>query len=50
MSKNSLDYVEQMGLSITLSNLKTIDITYQDEEWCIVAEWIENRIKQLTNK
>jgi len=50
MAKSSLDYTEQMGLTIALSNLETVDITYQDEEWLSVVTWIKERIKTLNNK
>jgi hypothetical protein len=50
MAKSSLDYTEQMGLTIALSNLETVDITYQDEEWLTVVNWIKDRIKTLNNK
>ena len=51
MAKSSLDYSERMGLMVALSNLETtIDITYQDEEWLIVTNWMKQRIKELGNK
>ncbi len=51
MAKSSVDYSERMGLMIALSNLEaTVDITYQDEEWIIVTNWMRQRIKQLNNK
>jgi hypothetical protein len=51
MAKSSLDYSERMGLMIALSNLETaIDISYQEEEWIIVTNWIKQRIKELGNK
>lgn len=50
MAKTSLDYSEQMGLMIALSNLEQIDITYQDQEWLTVTDWIKKRIKTLNNK
>jgi hypothetical protein len=39
-----------MGLLIALSKLESIDITYQDEEWVVVTNWIKQRIKELDNK
>lgn len=50
MAKSSLDYSEQYGLIIALSNLELVDVTYQDEEWVTVVTWIQNRIKTLKNK
>jgi hypothetical protein len=51
MAKSSLDYSERMGLMIALSNLEaSIDVTYQDEEWIIVTNWMKARIKHLANK
>ncbi len=50
MAKSSLDYSERMGLMISLSNLESIDITYQDEEWVVVTNWLKQRIKELDNK
>ena len=50
MAKYSLDYSEQYGLMIALSNLETVDITYQDEEWLTVVNWIKDRLKTLKNK
>jgi hypothetical protein len=48
--KTSLEYSELTGLGIALSNLQTIDITYQDEEWIIITNWIKARIKKLEQK
>ena len=50
MAKSSLDYSEQHGLMIALSNLELVDITYQDEEWVTVTNWIKDRLKTLKNK
>lgn len=50
MSKSSLDYTELAGLNIALHNLTAVDVTYQDEEWVYVTEWIKSRIKYLTSK
>lgn len=47
---NSLEYAELAGLNIALKNLECVDVTYQDEEWVYVTEWIRKRIKRLTNK
>ena len=48
--KSSIDYSELSGLMIALSNLQNVDITYQDEEWIIITDWIKARIKELENK
>jgi hypothetical protein len=51
MAKSSLDYSERMGLMIALSNLEAaVDVTYQDEEWIVVTNWMKQRIKELGNK
>jgi hypothetical protein len=50
MSKSSIDYSEQHGLMIALSNLELVDVTYQDEEWLAVVTWIKDRLKTLKNK
>jgi hypothetical protein len=50
MAKSSLDYSEQHGLMIALSNLELVDVTYQDEDWVVVVTWIQNRLKTLKNK
>ena len=50
MSKTSIDYAELAGLNIALKNLECVDITYQDEQWVAVTEWMKQRIKQLANK
>lgn len=50
MAKSSLDYSELMGLNIALQKLVCVDVTYQDEEWVYVTEWMQKRIKHLTNK
>ena len=50
MAKSSLEYTEQMGLTIALSNLELVDVTYQDEEWLTVTNWIKDRLKTLKNK
>jgi hypothetical protein len=50
MAKSSIDYAEKHGLMIALSNLEIVDITYQDEEWLTVVNWIKDRIKTLNNK
>lgn len=50
MAKSSIEYTELAGLRIALSNLELVDVTYQDEDWCAVTEWMKERIKQLTNK
>ena len=47
---SSTEYAELAGLKIALSNLQCVDVTYQDEEWIAVSQWIESRIKQLTTK
>jgi hypothetical protein len=39
-----------MGLLIALNNLESINITYQDEEWVVVTNWIKQRVKELDNK
>ena len=48
--KSSIDYAELTGLMIALSNLQTIDITYQDEEWITITNWMKARIKELEKK
>ena len=50
MAKSSLDYSEEHGLMIALSNLELVDVTYQDEEWVTVVNWIKDRLKTLKNK
>lgn len=50
MSKSSLDYTELAGLNIALHNLSAVGITYQDEDWIAVTEWLKKRIKQLQTK
>lgn len=45
---NSLDYAELAGLNIALKNLECIDVTYKDEEWVAVTEWMKQRISHLT--
>ena len=50
MAKSSLDYSEQHGLMIALSNLELVDVTYQDEEWLTVVNWIKDRLETLKNK
>ena len=50
MAKSSLDYSEEHGLMIALSNLELVDITYQDEEWVTVVNWIKDRLRTLKNK
>lgn len=47
---SSTEYAELAGLKIALSNLQTVDISHQDEEWCTVTGWILARINQLTAK
>jgi hypothetical protein len=50
MAKSSLDYTELAGLNIALANLQVVDITYQDEGWVAVIDWMKQRIKQLSSK
>ena len=50
MSKSSLEYAELSGLSIALSKLKLVDITYQDEDWIAVTSWMSKRIDELAKK
>jgi hypothetical protein len=50
MSKSSTEYLEMSGLSIALSNLKLVDITYQDEDWIAVTTWLAKRIDELAKK
>lgn len=50
MAKTSIDYAELAGLNIALKNLECIDITYQDENWIAVTEWMKQRIKELSSK
>lgn len=47
---SSTEYAELAGLTIALSKLRLVDITYQDEDWIATTEWISNRITQLNNK
>lgn len=47
---SSTEYAELAGLTIALSNLRIVDVTYQDEEWVAVTEWMTERVKQLNNK
>ncbi len=57
MAKSSLDYSEQMGLMIALSNLEATidkhldgDPAAYNEEWMVVTDWMKKRIKTLSNK
>ena len=57
MAKSSLDYSEQMGLMIALSNLEAKIDTYiegdpaaYNGEWIVVTDWMKKRIKTLSNK
>jgi hypothetical protein len=47
---SSIEYAEAMGLRIALSNLKAVDVTYQDEQWIAVTDWIRARISELEKK
>lgn len=50
MAKSSLDYTEQMGLMIALSNLEaTIDKDLNGDS-LIVMDWLKKRLKTLSNK
>ena len=57
MAKSSLDYTEQMGLMIALSNLEvqansdlnSVPAAY-DVDREIVMNWLKKRIKTLGNK
>jgi hypothetical protein len=57
MAKSSLDYSEQMGLMIALSNLEvqvnsdlnSVPAAY-DADREIVMNWLKKRIKTLGNK
>ena len=57
MAKSSLDYTEQMGLMIALSNLEvqsnsdlnSVPVAY-DVDREIVMNWLKKRIKTLGNK
>lgn len=48
--KSSIDYAELAGLQIALSKLLTEDITYQDEDWIAITNWMKARIKELEKK
>ena len=57
MAKSSLDYSEQMGLMIALSNLEATidkhldgDPAAYNEQWMVVTDWMKKRIKTLSNK
>jgi hypothetical protein len=50
MAKSSIEYAELSGLKIALGNLEVVDVTYRDEDWIAVTEWMKERIKQLSNK
>lgn len=50
VSKSSVDYTELAGLRIALSNLEIVDITYRDETWISVIDWIKKRINELEKK
>jgi hypothetical protein len=47
---SSTEYAELAGLRIALSNLLIVDVTYQDEEWLIVIDWMTKRIDELMKK
>jgi hypothetical protein len=47
---SSIEYAELAGLKIALGNLQCVDVTYKDESWIAVTEWIQSRINQLTKK
>lgn len=47
MAKSSLEYLEMSGLSIALSKLRLVNITYQDEDWIAVTSWLTKRIAEL---
>jgi hypothetical protein len=57
MAKSSLDYTEQMGLTIALSNLEVqinsdlnnVPAAY-DADLEVVVSWLKKRIKTLGNK
>jgi hypothetical protein len=44
---SSTEYAELAGLRIALTNLKLVDLTYQDQEWYYVTNWLIRRITQL---
>ena len=57
MAKSSLDYTEQMGLTIALSNLESSidkelsgDPAAYNGDSLIVMDWLKKRIKTLSNK
>ena len=57
MAKSSLDYTEQMGLMIALSNLEVQvysdlnDVpSAHDGNHVVVMDWMKKRIKTLGNK
>lgn len=50
MAKSSLDYTEQMGLTIALSNLECSIDKDQNGDSLIVMDWLKKRIKALSNK
>lgn len=45
--KSSLVYAEIMGLDLALSNLKMMPQNERTNEWSVVAQWLENRLKTL---
>lgn len=45
--KSSLVYAEIMGLDLALSNHKCIPQDKRTNEWTVVAQWLENRLKLL---
>lgn len=47
---SSTEYAELAGLNIALSNLLTNLTNFTTEADLQVADWIKNRIKQLTSK
>lgn len=47
---SSIDYAELAGLNIALSRLSLVDITYRDESWIAITDWLNVRIKELGTK
>lgn len=47
---SSIDYAELAGLHIALSRHALTDITYQDETWVAVGDWLKGRIKELERR
>ena len=47
---SSTDYAELAGLNIALSRLSLTALENRDEVWIATTEWMEERIKELSNK